>query len=364
MFENDEIDDNNQLNDNANDEAVQDTSSSLKDDLTNAFKAAKDRDEGKYRKDKDDVQPPKEPSLKKQEKQPEKADKQDNKEIAKGKITAPPTVEKPETDKDIAPRSWKPAMKEKWAGLDPAIKAEVLRREKEIESTLTKADEDRTFGKQLKEVVTPYMAIIQAEGGTPATAVKDLLNTAYILRTETPERKGELIMLLAKQFNAKLPVESSSTPPLDPNIQALQQEIASMRAERQNERISAQQEEISQLRQQIEVFSADPANEHFDTVKPHMAALMQNNQAKDLQDAYDQAIWAHPEIRPLLLERQQQELAAKRAEENRTRVESARRAGSSLAGGPGTAASSAKAAPEYANLKDELRANWNKLRNQ
>jgi hypothetical protein len=42
-----------------------------------------------------------------------------------------------------------------------------------------------------------------------------------------------------------------------------------------------------------------------------MAALLQAGQAKDLQDAYEQAVWANPQTRTSLIAQQQQEAKAK-----------------------------------------------------
>ena len=61
---------------------------------------------------------------------------------------------------------------------------------------------------------------------------------------------------------------------------------------------------------------------HFETVRKHMGVLMDSGQATNMDDAYDMAIWAHPEIRKQLdaaraaeSEAQQKKVAEKRASE-------------------------------------------------
>ena len=80
-----------------------------------------------------------------------------------------------------APNTWTPAARAKFATLEPDIQAEIVKRETDMARAITSHDIDRSFGKQVKDVVTPYLPMINAEGATPETAIKSLLNTAYLL---------------------------------------------------------------------------------------------------------------------------------------------------------------------------------------
>jgi hypothetical protein len=194
------------------------------------------------------------------------------------------------------PNTWTAAAKAKWADLPAEIQAEVAKRESEVEKGFTKLDEERSVGKTFKEVISPYLPMIQAEGGTPITAIQSLLNTAYQLRQGTPQTKGMLLLQLAQQYGADLSV-SQNQPQVDPRLQAIQQELAQLKNARQQELSAKEQQEQGALRTQIDTFAADPKNVHFETVKADMAALLQGGGAKDLQEAYDKAVWAHPDIR-------------------------------------------------------------------
>ena len=52
-------------------------------------------------------------------------------------------------------------------------------------------------------------------------------------------------------------------------------------------------------------FAGDPLHNHFESVKGHMSALLQAGQADDLASAYEQAIYANPTTRALVLAEQQ-----------------------------------------------------------
>jgi len=99
------------------------------------------------------------------------------------------------------------------------------------------------------------------------------------------------------------------------------------------------QQEDNEIQGQIKTFAADPKNVHFETVKAHMAALLKGGIAKDLQDAYDQAVYANPQTRSSLLEAKTVSDNEKRVAEQKARAEAAKRAGSSLRGAPGIMAS-------------------------
>lgn len=249
-------------------------------------------------------------------------------------VIGPPHVDAPKPA--TAPQSWSAAAKAKWNELPPEFQQEMLKREDDVHKGFTKLDDERNFGRQLKDVITPYMPQIIAEGGTPAGAVKDLLNTAYILRTASPQQKGQLIMRIAQQYGADLS-QVSEQAYVDPTIQQLQNEIAQLKGQFSGAEVSKQQQEQAALNQNIAAFAADPKNVHFETVKADMAALLQGGRAKDLQDAYDMSVWARPDIRSTLIQQQSAEMEAKRNADIKSKADAARMAGGSVKGGPGVA---------------------------
>jgi hypothetical protein len=68
-----------------------------------------------------------------------------------------------------------------------------------------------------------------------------------------------------------------------------------------------QQQSLQQEISKVQSFRADPAHPYFNDVAPRIEGLLKAGAAKDLQDAYDQAIWADPTIRQQLMSAQAEE---------------------------------------------------------
>ncbi|MBV8649690.1 hypothetical protein [Paludibacterium sp.] len=258
-----------------------------------------------------------------------------------------------------APDAWSPAAKAKFAELPADIQAEINRREAEVHKGFTAQDDQRKAGKAFNDLVTPYLPMIRAEGGDPLSAVQSLLQTAYTLRAAGPEQKEQMFIQLANQFGVnmqgifnRLSQGAQQTPPqvaqLQQQLQQLQQQISqgSQNAEAQAE---------AQLKAEIERFASDPKNTYFSNVRSEMAALMSAGRAKDLQEAYDMACWARPDIRPLLMQQSVQQTEQQKQAEARAKAEKARAAGVSVTGAPAGSAMPGTVDPN-ASLRDQLRA--------
>jgi hypothetical protein len=239
-------------------------------------------------------------------------------------------------------KAWTPAEKAAFDKIDPEARAlltaAIERREADIHKEFTRFDEDRVYGKQVKEAVTPYMPMIEAEGTTPSKAINVLLSHAHLLRHGSPQDKFNLWINTAKTYNIPLPKEfgipqSQSTPAtnFDPNaIVAKVPEIVQRELQTYE-----QKKEEAQIRSTIDAFAADPAHPHYETVRPLMSSLLNSGQATDLQDAYDKACWAVPEIRSTLQQAQESETEAQRIASIRAKTAAAKKAASSVAGAPG-----------------------------
>jgi hypothetical protein len=232
------------------------------------------------------------------------------------------------------------------------LRAEIAKREQEFEKLATRQDEERNFGKQLKSVIDPYMPIINAEGGNPAAAVQQLLNTAYILRTASPAEKTKAVLQIAQAYGVDLSQASQPQAYVDP----LQERIERLEWEKQQQETAAQQREQAALASEIEAFAKDPSHPHYDAVKPDMAALLAHGRATSLKEAYDMAVYARPDIRSTLLDAQLRAAEEKRVAEAKAKADQARRAGGSVNGSPGLAVPNT-GAPDR-SLREELQANF------
>lgn len=252
------------------------------------------------------------------------------------------------------PEALSGAIKAKWHELPTDVQAEWAKREGDFHQMLTRHDGELRLGREMKDAVTPYMAQIQAEGGTPVGAVKDLLNTAYLLRTGSPQQKANLVSEIAKTYGVDLAqITAAPAGDVDPTIQALQDQIAELRTLSNPDTIRKQlqdQQEIDNINAEVKAFASDPANIHYEKVKGTMASLLGNGQVGSLKEAYESAIWSHPDIRSTLMQQQTQQPAKLDSD-----IASKKAAASSIHGSPGVTVPNS-GAPER-TLREEIAHN-------
>ncbi len=264
----------------------------------------------------------------------------------------PATPETPQAPKVDIPQGVPPAIKAKWETLDAEVRSALVKREEDVHKMFTRHDSELNLGRKMKDIIQPYMPIIQAEGGTPETAVRDLLNTAYVLRTADPQQKAQLFTQIAQQYGvdlSQLGVAQQTQPdPVQQQLRQLQQLQQQINPDAIMSRLKEQMEYDKHV-SEVKAFAADPANEHFQAVSVEMAALLDSGRAKDLREAYDKAIWANPDIRSMLLAKQEAEKEAKRKSE----IVAKKKAATSVTGSAGKPSSTVADKPK--TLEDELR---------
>jgi hypothetical protein len=237
----------------------------------------------------------------------------------------------PEPDKpappapgDEPPRTWKPEVAALWAGLDPAVKAEVQRREQDIFKGIEQYKTAAQTGQAYQSVIDPYMPILKQFNIDPVTQVKGLMNAHYQLATGSPETKAALFQQLARDYN----VDLSSLPEpsyVDPAVQALRAELNGVKSTlsaREAAELRTQQETLSR---QIDTFASDKtAHPYFDEVANDIANLLTAKVSSTLEDAYERAVWANPVTRAKEQTRLSVAAEAKRVDEEKARAAKAR----------------------------------------
>ncbi len=219
-----------------------------------------------------------------------------------------------------APQSWSPAVRERFAQLEPDIQAEIIRREKEINVKLQETAQERKVAQDFIHAINPYVDVIKESGQHPVQFTQSLYQTARVLTKGTQQEKAELIAHLVKNaqvdwkvldaafektFENASPV-AALPPELDQRLARIEQTAYSVAAERQ-------QAYMQNIQAQIDQFAKDPKNEYFNDVVNDMIGLIQSGQAQDLPSAYEKAVWANPETRKALLAKQQQSAARAQA---------------------------------------------------
>lgn len=229
----------------------------------------------------------------------------------------PETVETPVVEAKKAPSSWKKEAAEAFAVLPAHVQDEVLRREGDFHKGIEGFKQAADTGRRFESAIAPYLQTIQKLGVSPEMAVSTLMKADHTLRYAPPAVKVAEFQKLAQIYGIDLGQQ------IDPNVAELQNQIYQLQ-EQQRQNQEQQQSSVQQsLNSDISRFAAEPGHEHFEAVRDHMAALLQGGQAKDLSEAYDQAVYANPQTRNQVLAKQ---LEAQRAESLRKANEAKRAA--------------------------------------
>lgn len=213
-------------------------------------------------------------------------------------------TEEPDEAPIGVPKSWSAEQAEHWAKIPRATQEYILRRENDASKAIQERAERANAWRPVEEAIAPLSQRLAAEGVQPAQFLQRLVQAHQYLEADPTKA----IAWLAKQYGATPPNGDSSAEIdefADPKIAALERRIAEYEA-RENERHQQQvRGERSRNEQLIQDFASK--NEHFETVRGLMAGLLQSGAAKDLQDAYEQAVWAHPETRKAMSDKQEAE---------------------------------------------------------
>jgi hypothetical protein len=223
------------------------------------------------------------------------------------------------------PLGWDKDKSADWESMTEGQQSQFIKRNNQFAAKIQQSVEGKKFADQIKSIEAPYQAMIQAEGADTMTAYQDYLKTAYQLRNGTPEQKAQILNGIAQTYN--VPVNGGQQQAqqddiyIDPDIQALQntinaqnQRLAQMEQRATQQDQQSQQHEMQSIDSEISKFAQAEGHEHFDAVRSTMGAFMSNGLAEDMDQAYDMAINANPEIRKTL-----QATAKKEADTARTR---------------------------------------------
>jgi hypothetical protein len=242
-----------------------------------------------------------------------------------GLAGAPPDGAAPPAPELKAPAQWKPEARERWAGADPLIKAEVNRREREFQTHLQQSAGLRDFVSAFENIVRPYEMFIRAENSNPLSAVANLFDTAAQLRVGTPQTKAMMVAGLCQQYaidmqqldTALAQVFGVATEGANPAaVQQMQQRAGPQTfqdprvdqylywmAQQQQQQGEAETAEI----QRATAHFAEGA-EFFEDVRMEMADLIEIAARRGIvlpvKEAYDKACAMHPEISKIVTQRQ------------------------------------------------------------
>jgi hypothetical protein len=260
-----------------------------------------------------------------------------------------PKAEPKAAPQERAPASWRPDVREHWASLPAEVRAEVARREREMQTTLQETAEARRFSEQLGKVIAPYEAFIRAENSNALQAIDNLMGTAARLRTGTAPELAQLMAGMVKQFGVgrfgQPFIEALDSalvgeiPRVDPQQAQLQQAIQQQLAPVQQFMSQFQQAQVAQQQRAQEQAASEVSKfieraEFGEDVREEMADVLEVAQRRgrelSLADAYRQACLVNPRVRSVLEARAKQ----KGVQQLTGAAQKAKAAAVSVSGGP------------------------------
>ncbi len=224
------------------------------------------------------------------------------------------TPKPPEIDKDgkhleriAPPADWKGAAKVQWDRLPRPVREEIARSYGEVESA-------RTELAPLKELFDVNREFLVNQAGSVPNAMAQMMQFAH-MSVDNPVQLAEHI-LRARGIDPRAAFTGQPQAPTQGQPQDPQALLAQL-VQRELQPILGQfaQQQSQQLQTTIDQFGSDPAHPYFNDVRSHMGTLIQNGQAKTMDEAYEQATWATPAIRAQLLAAQSEAATTAKAAE-------------------------------------------------
>lgn len=257
--------------------------------------------------------------------------------------------EGPKFSVDKAPQSWRGPQKAKWATLDPDVRQEVVRREREITTALSESAGARKLAQQFQQVVQPYTARFQSLNAHPLQAIQGLLNADHVLSTAPKVQRAQLVAKLISDYDVdietldlvlagkKLPdeVDDKVEALVQKRLQPFQQFMTQAQKE-QSERAAAAEAEYAKT---VKAMETDEVKYPFFTdVRQDMADIIEFQSKKgvylSLEQAYNRAIAMNPDLSSQVASRLNEQPSAEAAAH--ARAQAALKASKSVKGAPGT----------------------------
>ena len=221
----------------------------------------------------------------------------------------------PEGNGDAPPASWTKEAKQEWAYLSQAARAEIQRREREVQTTLSQTADAR----KLSDALAPYIDQMKAGGVQPAEYVGNLLNWNAALRQQPAQAIAALsqqfigdaqsaravVNALAQRFGLDEWDTGSTVERVDP---AASQQVVSLEHRLRQQELATAQREWQDF---LGAKSGDgkPLHPYADDVKAEMADAIRANPQLSFAEAYERARWINPGVRQRLLDAEAQQRA-------------------------------------------------------
>jgi len=278
--------------------------------------------------------------------------------------TTPETPGTPESADPVEPPvEWTLEEQEGFRALPPAQQKFVLDRVGASAERIAEAEKTTARYSALDGVLAPYREKWARDGFEDVSVVRQLLALTDHARNNPEQFIKEFAQGKGIDLS-RLGQAPAETPAVDPNspyaedpvvqlvsqqldavrkeLAASQQEIRRLNGTFQTREQQEQQQSHQRLKAEVDSFAeardekGNAKHPYFPVVRSHMSALMGQGLASTLEEAYDQACHANPDVRAKIAAAAKAASERERARQQREKADAARKAGSSVSGSPVT----------------------------
>ena len=230
------------------------------------------------------------------------------------------------------------------------------------------AEASKVGGKyaEIEEILAPRREALARDGLTEAGYFRQLVALSDFAGRDAPaflawfaQQRG--INLADLLPHDDLAIEGADDDPvyqrLSQQNNALQQKLDNLERSVQNQQLTVETQSQQRVASEIDGFGKAVDDKgrlqhpYFDQVKMKMATVLRDGWASDLQNAYDMACRADPDVSAKIASAQRAQEERDRAKQQRVKAEAARQAGSSVSGTPGD-----RAPPEpTGDIREDMR---------
>jgi len=220
---------------------------------------------------------------------------------------------------DQSPVGLSPEAREEWANTPTAVKEHIARNEQRMEGLAQKFGDSYKRAEAMDKSLAPYAQLFAMNGGAGNT-LPGLLQTASQLQMGSGPQKAQAVAQIIKQFGVDIRTLDSMLVGEAPSQesqqqsqvqQAVQQAVApyqqQMQQFQQQQQFQAQQSQ-NEIAGEVNNFGAQ--NEFYNDVRSEMADLLDmsanRGRSMSMQEAYQTACLAHPQIAKIMASRNSQ----------------------------------------------------------
>jgi hypothetical protein len=223
----------------------------------------------------------------------------------------------------------------------------------------------------LSSFFEPFQTQLAAAGTNDVAYTKHVINWAQAIRENPLDRLKELGKSygyeLIEKADAPRPSADDQTADdeyADPRVRTLETRMDTHEKRLADDKLAAQQNSQAELETRIKAFTSETdadgnlKHPHFNRVWPLMGAVCHASGNQDLEKAYDNAIWADPELRAELTEAQKSTLLKEQSAKRKEDVQKAKKASKHIKSRSAPVESKAKPA---AKVHESLAETWDQL---